>query len=85
MITQISRKQLFCVTHVRVTEQKLHHKPLPVFPVGYPGNKIDVPSVPNIVHKHLTPGLLAGRLPGHQRGHWPKGFMFMRFFPEILV
>ena len=53
----------------------------PVLPVGHPDKKICAPCVPKIVYIiHLTPGLPAGRLPGHRRDHRPIRSMFMCLF-----
>ena len=52
----------------------------PVLLTGYPDKNTYVPWVPKIAHKHSTPGLPVGRLPGHRRGRRPKNFMFMCLF-----
>ena len=76
---------------VRIQEQNKAHKTLAHKTLssrlghrssrpGTQTKKVYVPWVPKIAHKHLTPGLPVGRLPGHRRGHRPKSFMFMCLF-----
>ena len=67
--------RLFFVPEKRAHESLAHNvlsPQSPVFPVGYLNRTIYVPWVLKIVHKHLTPGLRAGRLPGHRRGYRPN-------------